>query len=164
MSSVWEPALKTISGSAAKTRLHGNLLARNVTPWPRPLVKPGPKHLRFDRGFWWLCCPKSRQKFEITSLMRREAFKADRIARALGMGKWTLRRMVTDSLGIPLGYWLRMERAVSVEYRLREGCSVKELAVEYGFKHPGDFSEEFNRWHEIYPADFQTMVAGWRDA
>lgn len=63
--------------------------------------------------------------------------------------------MVKTSLGIPPGVWLRSERAVSARHRLREGCCIKELAYEFGFRNPGDFSDEFKRWHGVSPIEFQ---------
>ena len=86
--------------------------------------------------------------------MRIHGFRRDSIARSLGLGERSFHRLIKDSLGIPPGIWLRRERAMFARYRLRSGSSVKELAFEYGFKHPGDFTAEFKRWHGVSPELF----------
>lgn len=90
--------------------------------------------------------------------MRESAYNSSAIAESLGVGERSFRRVVKESLGIPPGIWLRQERAVAAGYRLREGCSVKQLAAEFGFRHQWDFSVEFRRWYEMNPADFIRMV------
>ena len=108
----------------------------------------------FANGFWWYHHPTRAMAVEISSLMRRNGFRRGRIARSLGLSERSFHRLIKESLDMPPGIWLRGERAVSARYRLRGGASVKELAFEYGFKHPGDFSDEFKRWHGAPPASF----------
>lgn len=112
------------------------------------------KPLWFDRGFWWYSCPHKDTTVEISSLMRRESYNVIALARSLGLARRSFERIVSDSLGIPPGMWLRHERAVAARYRLLEGGSVKEVATELGFRHQGDFSNEFKRWHGVNPTDF----------
>ena len=112
------------------------------------------KRLWFQDGFWWYCPSHGANRSEISSLIREVKFSPAGLAEKLHLGERTFRRIVTASLGIPPGNWLRQQRAVAARYRLREGGSVKEIATELGFRHQGDFSVEFKRWHEASPADF----------
>jgi AraC-like DNA-binding protein len=94
----------------------------------------------------------------ITGKMRDCLFQAAELAKSLGLGERTFHRVVIQSLGIPPGRWLRMERAAAAMVRLRAGCKVKELAEEFGFRHQGDFSAEFKRWHGVLPSEYQAKV------
>lgn len=113
------------------------------------------RRLWFENGFWWYRCPHRNQVIEISSLIRRESYNVTAVARELGVGSRSFHRLVKDSFGIPPGEWLRRERAVSARYRLRDGCSVKQLATEYGFLHQGDFGAEFKLWHGVNPIEYQ---------
>ena len=115
--------------------------------------------LWFSNGFWWFRSPDSGEVSEISSLLRKTRYDAEALAKALHIGNRSFRRMVKDSLGIAPGDWLRKECAVAIRHQLREGHLVKELAAYYGFKHSGDFSAEFKRWHDVNPSDF---IAGQR--
>ena len=110
----------------------------------------------FADGFWWYRCPARERDFEISSLMRKHGFRRDRIARSFGLSERSFHRLIKESLDITPGIWLRRERAVSARYRLRSGSSVKELAFEFGFKHPGDFTNEFKYWYGVTPHAIST--------
>lgn len=113
----------------------------------------------FDCGRWW-CRPHPESAIEnLSELMRRKSYDIREIAKALGFGRRAFERVVAASIGLTPGVWLRQERAVMSRYRLREGCSIKELAFELGFGHPGDFSAEFKRWHGVTPASFRMASA-----
>ncbi len=112
------------------------------------------KRLWFQDGFWWYCPSPRENRSEISSLIREVKFNPSGLAEKLNLGERTFRRIVTASLGIPPGTWLRQQRAVAARYRLLEGCPVKQIANELGFRHQGDFCVEFKRWYEISPADF----------
>jgi AraC-like DNA-binding protein len=116
------------------------------------------RRLCFEDGFWWYRPSKSEDRSEISSLIRNLKFNPAGLAEKLKLGERTFRRIVTDSLGIPPGTWLRQQRAVAARHRLREGCPVKQIATELGFRHQGDFCVEFKRWYDLSPADF--MHAG----
>ena len=110
-----------------------------------------PIRIRFYNGYWRYSCPVRKSEFEISGLMRKHGYQRDLLARTLGLSGRSFHRLVKDSLGITPGTWLRQERAVAARYRLRGGASVKELAFEFGFKHPGDFTKEFKYWHGASP-------------
>lgn len=110
--------------------------------------------LWFESGFWWFRPSRGDKNLEISDLMRRCRYDVATLASMLGVGERTFRRIVTKSLGIPPGIWLRQQRAVAVRYRLREGTPVKQVAMELGFRHAGDFCVEFKRWHGLGPAEF----------
>jgi AraC-like DNA-binding protein len=112
------------------------------------------KRLWFQDGFWWYRPSPGVNRSEISSLIREVKFSSVGLAEKLHLGERTFRRIVTDSIGIPPGHWLRQLRAVAARHRLREGGTVKEIATELGFRHQGDFCVEFKRWHEASPADF----------
>jgi AraC-like DNA-binding protein len=116
------------------------------------------RNLWFENGCWYYRCPAKLRICEITSLMRKTAYNSASLAAALGVGERSFRRLVKDCLGIPPGLWLRWERAVAARHRLRSGCSVKELAAEYGFRHQGDFCVEFKRWHRVSPNHFVQLA------
>ncbi len=124
-----------------------------VVNWCSSLMNPPHQQRRlwFANGFWWYSCPSRKLDYEISSLIRKHGFRSDRIASSLGLSERSFHRLINDSLGISPGIWLRQERAVASRYRLRGGASVKELAFEYGFKHPGDFTNEFKLWHGVAP-------------
>lgn len=112
------------------------------------------KRLWFQDGFWWYRPSPGEECSEISSLIREVKFKPAGLAEKLNLGERTFRRIVSTSLGIPPGAWLRQLRAVAARHRLREGGSVKQIATELGFRHQGDFCVEFKRLHEASPADF----------
>ena len=112
------------------------------------------RRLWFENGVWWFRDAHNGSVFGITATMRRECYDADALAKALCMGSRSFRRLVKDSLGISPGIWLRMERAVAIRHQLREGLLIKTLSADYGFKHTGDFSDEFKRWHGVSPSKF----------
>jgi AraC-like DNA-binding protein len=109
------------------------------------------RRLWFRDGFWWYSCPVRATDYKISSLIRNHGFRRDRIARSLGLSERSFHRLIKDSLDVSPGIWLRRERAVSALYRLRDGSSVKQLAFEFGFKHPGDFTNEFKHWYGVTP-------------
>ncbi len=113
-----------------------------------------------ESGIWHYRCPRTFRAFVISQLMEDLAFDAISLAKALGVGDRSFRRLVKESLGIPPGRWLRQQRAVAAARRLQDGCPIKQLALEYGFRHQGDFSVEFKRWHGMGPAEFIRKVTG----
>lgn len=121
---------------------------QNIPPMKR---QEYPSRIWFANGYWWYSCPVRKSEFEITGLMRKHGYQRDLLARSLGLSGRTFHRVIKDSLGITPGIWLRQERAVAARYRLRCGVSVKELACEFGFKHPGDFTNEFKHWYGVTP-------------
>lgn len=108
----------------------------------------------FDDGRWRYRCQVTGEFREISTLMRDLGFNAVALAGELGVGERSFRRMIKDSLGIPPGKWLRQQRILEAVRRLREGCSVKMLASELGFRHQGDFCVEFKRWYGVSPSEF----------
>lgn len=120
-------------------------------------VKPDAprKNLWFENGFWWFRRDDRSLPVNITPYIRDSRFQITPLACKLGLGERTFHRLVKDSLGIPPGVWLRWERAVAARHRIREGCPVKQVAVELGFANPGDFSDEFKRWHKVSPLAYQ---------
>lgn len=111
----------------------------------------------FENG-WWYRKPDF-SLVNLTVLMRRLHYNLAECSKALGLHRRTFERLVNSSLGLTPGIWLRQERAVMSRYRLREGCSIKELAFELGFAHPGEFAAEFKRWHGVNPTKFQQITA-----
>ncbi len=116
------------------------------------------KRLRFESGFWWYRLPHGGENLVISGLMREVGYNATWLAERLGLGERTFQRIVNDSLGVSPGVWLRSERAVDARHRLAAGCSVKQLANIYGFKHQGDFSADFRRLHGINPTEHQKLA------
>lgn len=108
----------------------------------------------FADGLWWFRPRGTEKTSEISSLMRSARYDAEALAIALCLGRRSFHRTVKDSLGLPPGIWLRQERAVVIRHQLRAGHLVKQLAADYGFKHPGDFSAEFKHWHGVNPSEF----------
>jgi AraC-like DNA-binding protein len=116
------------------------------------------RRLWFENGFWWYFCPNRSIRFEITSLIRRANYRSREIAKRLGTCTRTLERLVQNSLDISLKTWLHWERAVRIQYRLSEGASVKELAVELGFSHQTNLTLEFRKWFGITPSKFRSIA------
>lgn len=112
------------------------------------------RKLWFENGFWWYRGFPGGGRLEISGLMKACRFDACTLSSSLGVNDRTFRRLVIESLGIPPGIWLRQQRAVAVRYRLREGIPVKQVAMELGFRHAGDFCVEFKRWHGLGPVEF----------
>ena len=113
------------------------------------------RHLWFADGVWRYRAASDLDSLAISGILRLCFYQTAAIARELQTGERTFHRRVKESLGIPPGLWLRQERAVDSRRRLRAGCSIKEIAYDYGFAHPGDFSVEFKRWHGVTPAEFR---------
>jgi AraC-like DNA-binding protein len=116
------------------------------------------RRIWFSEGHWWYSSEATAGAVCITEKMRSCGFQGAALAKALGLGERTFHRVVIESLGIPPGRWLRMERAAAAMVRLRTGCPVKELADEFGFRHQGDFAAEFKRWHGVLPSEYQAQV------
>jgi AraC-like DNA-binding protein len=117
-----------------------------------------PRKLWFDCGFWWYACPHKKAAINISGIIREELFQIDSIAKRLGLTRKTFERVVKESFGIPPGTWLRQQRAVVAGFRIREGASIKEIALELGFSHQGEFTIEFKRWHRINPNEYQAIA------
>jgi AraC-like DNA-binding protein len=111
--------------------------------------------LWFQGGKWWFSRPGDEPPCDISRMIRDKRYRIDPICRYLGVGRRTFERVVSDSLGIAPGLWLRRQRAVAARHRLREGASVKQLAVELGFGNASRFSDEFKRWYGVSPSGFQ---------
>jgi len=86
--------------------------------------------------------------------MRRERYRATNLAQALGVGERSFHRLVCDEVGMSVGLWLRMQRAVELRHRIKCGDSIKSLSYEYGFSHQGEFCVEFKRWYGLSPRAF----------
>ena len=74
--------------------------------------------------------------------------------RELGVSERHLHRVFSDSVGLAPKDWLRRERMVAARYRLREGGSIKEVALDLGFAHPKDFTREFRGCYGLPPSDY----------
>jgi AraC-like DNA-binding protein len=117
-----------------------------------------PKRLRFENGIWWYRCKFRAVEVEISSVIRSCRFKVPAVAKALGLEVRTFERVVVDSLGISPGKWLRFERIVVAQHRLNDGCSIKAVSIELGFRHQGDFGKEFKLLLGVNPTDYQRDV------
>ena len=81
-------------------------------------------------------------------------FRVDLMCGQLGVSERHLYRVFSDSIGLAPKDWLRRERMVAARHRLREGGSVKEVALDLGFTHPKDFTREFRDCYGLPPSDY----------
>ncbi len=81
-------------------------------------------------------------------------FRVDLICVELSISERHLHRVFSDSIGLAPKDWLRRERMVSARYRLREGGSIKEVALDLGFAHPEDFTREFRACYGLPPSAY----------
>lgn len=81
-------------------------------------------------------------------------FRVDLMCGELGVSERHLHRVFSDSVGLAPKDWLRRERMVSARYRLREGGSIKEVALDLGFAHPKDFTREFRVCYGLPPSAY----------
>ena len=108
----------------------------------------------FADGFWWFRSSHDGAIREISSVMRRERYRLRNLAKALGVGERSFQRLVADEVGMSVGLWLRMQRAVDFRHRIKCGDSIKVLSHDYGFSHQGEFCVEFRRWYGLSPRAF----------
>lgn len=81
-------------------------------------------------------------------------FRVDLMCAELGISERHLHRVFSESVGLAPKDWLRRERMVSARYRLREGNSIKEVALDLGFAHPKDFTREFRGCYGLPPSAY----------
>ena len=81
-------------------------------------------------------------------------WQAQRLARACGVGEWTLRHYVRERFGLRLHAWITKERMSEASDLLAQGLTVKEVAWAVGYKQPSHFSREFKVFHGVGPSEF----------
>jgi AraC-like DNA-binding protein len=89
------------------------------------------------------------QLLDWTVLARSSGYSLERLTQATGFSLRTLQRHVSDRFGINLHAFISDLRMLDGAERLRKGMSVKEVAVELGFKNTSHFVR-------IYRAKFGT--------
>ena len=87
-------------------------------------------------------------------LARECRFRVDLICERLEISDRHLHRVFSDSIGLAPKDWLRRQRMVVARFLLRNGASIKEVAIELGFAHPKDFTREFRVCYQITPSMF----------
>ena len=88
-----------------------------------------------------------RQIQDWQALARQANWSATGLARICGVSLRTLERHFLKNMGMKPKLWLIDLRHRQAIQMLREGLSVKETALQAGYKYPHHFSREFkNHW------------------
>src|SRR6185437_6711921 len=68
------------------------------------------------------------------------------LAKLCGVSERTLETHFRQNMGRTPKSWLSEHRQKLAAALLREGCLVKEVATQLGYKHPTHFSREFRKY------------------
>ncbi len=126
-----------------------------------------PPRIWFASGYWWFGRPIAKEPLVISGLIVECRFKGDEIATRISVPVRSFHRLVSDSLGLSPGEWLRQLRAVEARMRIRDGDPIKLISHDLGFGRQTDFAREFKLWYGVSPdafrQNFQSQIDRIRD-
>ena len=122
-------------------------LDTNESPFP-----PSPKVV--------VAAARDAQRLRLAEEWMRRQIHARAPARALadylGVSPMGLQRLFRDAVGLSPGEAFRQTKMREAAAMLkRPGVSVKETAFMLGYRHPGDFTRAFVKFHGKAPGDFR---------
>ncbi len=91
----------------------------------------------------------------LTELACACGYNVSRICKVLVISERQFRRVFADGLGMAPKQWLRNDRMVAARSLLREGRSIKEVAMDLGYATSKVFAREFYGFYEVSPTHFQ---------
>jgi transcriptional regulator GlxA family with amidase domain len=107
---------------------------------------------------------RERQRLQLAEEWMRRHFEARAPAGALadylGLSPMSLQRLFRQSAGMPPGKaFLQLKMREAATMLRRPGTSVKEVALTLGYRHPGDFTRAFTRFHGHPPSQVSDPAA-----
>ena len=79
------------------------------------------------------------------------SYKVSEVSRELGISSRQLERMFHAALGLTPKAWMREQRMVRARQLIREGCSLKSIALLLGFKRYSHFNTEIQVYYGMSP-------------
>src|SRR5260370_40487693 len=105
-------------------------------------------HIKFEKIDGW----KARAKLA--------RWKASSLAKSSGIGERELLRHFKERFRASPHAWISRQRLLTARAMLRQGKSVKAVAMEVGFANTGSLTRAFKRWFKITPSAFQQRGRG----
>ena len=113
-------------------------------------------------GQFFVLSAREPQPLLLTDLVRSCGYNVGRVCKELEISERQFRRVFTDGLGMPPKQWMRQDRMVTARSLLREGRSIKEVAMDLGYATSKVFAREFHGFYEVSPSDFQRKDGSFR--
>jgi len=85
-------------------------------------------------------------------LAKQANWSVTRLAQLSGVSRKTLLKYFVAEKGMHPKEWLTHERQAMSLHLLRNGYSVKEVAIAVGYKNPSSFSREFKNQRGVCPS------------
>ncbi len=85
-----------------------------------------------------------------------KAYRVAEVCNALGCSNRYLHTLFTRDIGLPPKQWMNLERMVVARRKLEGGKSPAEVARDLGFMSALTFCRQFQRFHYMTPARFQS--------
>ena len=98
----------------------------------------------------------------LTEIARNCGYNVARVCSQIGISERQFRRVFADGIGMAPKEWMRHERMVAARSLLREGRSIKEVAMDLGYTTSKVFAREFNGFYEVTPTHFQRKDSSFR--
>lgn len=94
--------------------------------------------------------PPTNPKWEL--LAKTAGFKASELAVLCGVSLRTLQRHFSKNYQVKISDWLRGIRLRQAYKQLQAGFSVKEVAIDLGYKQLSHFSRDFKSFYGVRPS------------
>lgn len=113
-------------------------------------------------GQFLVLSARAAQPRLLTEMVRTYGYNVSRVCQHLGISERQFRRVFADGIGMAPKEWMRHDRMVTARSLLREGRSIKEVAMDLGYTTSKVFAREFNGFYEVSPTHFQRKDCSFR--
>ena len=79
------------------------------------------------------------------------SYKVQEVSQTLGISTRQLERMFQTTLGMTPKSWMREQRMIRARQLVRQGCSLKSIALLLGFKRYSHFNTEVQAFYGMSP-------------
>ncbi len=122
-------------------------------PWIKASTNPSRHYL--TRSGFQICDPEGR---DVIKLALELQFSVSKVAAALGMKVFQLKAALEQVVGLGPKEFFRHYRAVQARRMISEGCSLKDISDQLGFRYYTHFAAEIRSFYGIPPRDLQKII------
>ena len=95
---------------------------------------------------------------DMTDLAHTCGYRVAPLANELGISQRKLEKEFQTALSVGPKYWLKWHRMIRAQLMIKDGDSLKEVAMDLGFKNYDTFRREFKTFFNVTPTEFRSRT------